>query len=96
MIASAVLLVKSVYIAAMLSAEAKDPSINYRKLQADPSIILIYNPLTKDGIFANHLSALPYKSQGYYPAYPHIRYAQTLAKNNVNLKKYGWPKWEGI
>jgi hypothetical protein len=96
MIASSVLLVKSIYTAAIQSAEAKDRSINYRKLKADPSIILIYNPLTKDGIFTTPLGALPYKAEGYYPAYPHVRYAQTLAENNANLKKFGWPKWEGI
>jgi hypothetical protein len=96
MIASSVLLAKSVYTAAIQSAEAKDRTINYRKLQADPSIILIYNPLTKDGIFTSRLGALSYKEEGYYPAWPHVRYAQTLAENNANLKKYGWPKWEGI
>lgn len=96
MMASAVLLVKSVYVEAMQSAELKNNAVNYRKIQADPSIVLIYNPETKDGMFSSRLTAIQHYQDGYYLAYPQIRYAQSLAENNANLRKYGWPAWEGI
>jgi len=96
MMASAVLLVKSVYVEAMQSAELKNNAVNYRKIQADPSIVLIYNPETKDGMFSSRLTAIQHYRDGYYLAYPQIRYAQSLAENNTNLQKYGWPAWEGI
>jgi len=46
---TAVLLSGYRYVEAMKSAEAKDSSINYRRLQADRSISLLYNPATGDG-----------------------------------------------
>lgn len=93
---TAVLLSKERYIEAMQSARAKDPSINYRKLQADRSITLLYNPATRDGKFGPKLSSRAELLNGYYEAYPHIDYAETLQENTANLAKYGWPSYEGI
>lgn len=84
------------YIEAMLSAEAKDSSINYRRLKAERSITLLYNPATKDGKFSAKLNARAELPNGYYEAFPHIDYAETLAQNNANLAKYGWPEYTGI
>ncbi len=93
---TAVLLDKKRYIAAMQSAEVKDFSVNYRKLKADRSIALLYNPDTKDGKFSTKLNARAELLNCYYEAFPHIRYATTLAENNENLNKYGWPEYTGI
>jgi hypothetical protein len=90
------LLDKKRYIAAMLSAKAKDPSINYRKIKADRSIVLLYNPNTKDGKFSSKLNARAELANGYYEAFPHIRYADTLQKNIENLNTYGWPDYPEI
>jgi hypothetical protein len=95
MITSA-LLSEERYIEAMQSAEAKDGTINYRKLKADRSISLLYNPATRDGKFSSKLNARSELPNGYYEAFPHIDYAETLAENNANLKKYGWPDYRGI
>jgi hypothetical protein len=84
------------YIEAMLSAEAKDRTIDYRRLKADRSITLLYNPATKDGKFSTKLNARAELPNGYYEAFPHIDYAETVAENNANLKKYGWPEYTGI
>lgn len=93
---TAALLKRDVYLAAMLSAEAKDRTINYRRLKADRSITLLYNPDTKDGKFSTKLNARGELLNGYYEAFPHIRFATTLAENNENLNKYGWPEYVGI
>lgn len=93
---TAVLLDKKRYIAAMRSAGAKDGTTNYRKLRADRSITLLYNPDTKDGKFSSKLNARAELLNGYYEAFPHIRYATTLAENYENLNKYGWPEYMGI
>lgn len=93
---TAVLLSKHRYIEAMQSAEAKDPSINYRRLQADRSITLLYNPATGDGKFSTKLAARAELANGYYEAFPHIDYAQTIQENNANLARLGWPDWRGI
>jgi hypothetical protein len=93
---TAVLLSKERYIEAMQSAEAKDSTINYRRLKADRSISLLYNPATRDGKFSTKLNARTALADGYYEAFPHIDYAETLAQNNANLAKYGWPDYEGI
>ena len=93
---TAVLLSEERYIEAMQSAEAKDRSINYRRLKADRSISLLYNPATGDGKFSTKLAARAELLNGYYEAFPHIDYAETLAQNNANLAKYGWPEYEGI
>lgn len=93
---TAVLLSKERYVEAMKSAEAKDSTINYRKLKADRSISLLYNPATGDGKFTTKLKALSELTNGYYEAFPHIEYAETLAQNNANLSKYGWPDYRGI
>jgi len=91
---TAVLLSKERFIEAMRSAEAKDRSINYRRLKADRSIALLYNPATGDGRFSTKLAARAGLVEGYYEAFPHIEYAETLAQNNANLQKYGWPDYE--
>ena len=91
---TAVLLNKFRYLEAIRSAEAKDRTINYRKLKSDRSISLIYNPATEDGQFVLKLTARSYLPQGYYEAFPHIDYAETLAQNNANLKTQGWPEYE--
>jgi len=93
---TAALLKRQVYIAAMLSAEAKDSTINYRKLKADRSIALLYNPDTKDGKFSTKLNARAELLNGYYEAFPHISWATTVTENNANLNKYGWPEYTGI
>jgi hypothetical protein len=93
---TAALLDKKRYLAAMVSAEAKDSTINYRRIQADRSITLLYNPSTKDGKFSTKLNARGELLNGYYEAFPHVRFATTLAENNENLAKYGWPDYEGI
>jgi len=95
---AAVLLTKERYIEAMQSAEAKDGSINYRRLKADWSISLLYNPATRDGKFSSKLNARAGLADGYYEAFPWSEYATTLAQNNANLQKYGWPDYmtEGI
>jgi hypothetical protein len=95
---TAVLLSKERYIEAMQSAEAKDSSINYRRLKADHSISLLYNPATRDGKFSSKLNARAGLDDGYYEAFPWSEYATTLAQNNANLQKYGWPAYdkEGI
>ena len=93
---TAVLLSKDRYIAAMQSAEAKNSTINYRKLQADRSITLLYNPATGDGKFSTKLAARSELPNGYYEAFPHIDYAQTIQENNANLARLGWPDYRGI
>jgi len=95
---TAVLLSKERFVEAMKSAEAKNPAINYRRLKADRSITLLYNPATRDGQFSTKLLARTFLADGYYEAFPHIEYAQTLAENTANLAKYGWPDYslEGI
>ena len=93
---TAVLLSKHRYIAAMQSAEAKDLSINYRRLQADRSISLLYNPATGDGKFSTKLAARAELPDGYYEAFPQIDYAQTIQANNAKLARYGWPEYRGI
>lgn len=84
------------YVEAMKSAEAKDSSINYRRLQADRSISLLYNPATGDGKFSTKLAARAELANGYYEAFPQIDYAQTIQENNANLARLGWPDWKGI
>ena len=91
---TAVLLTKERYIEAMRSAEAKDSSINYRRLKSDRSISLLYNPATRDGKFSSKLNARASLTDGYYEAFPWSEYATTLAQNNANLQKYGWPACE--
>jgi 5-hydroxyisourate hydrolase-like protein (transthyretin family) len=91
---TAVLLSKERYLEAIRSAEAKDRTVNYRKLKADRSISLLYNPATEDGKFTSKLNARSELANGYYEAFPHIDYAETLAQNNANLLKYGWPEYE--
>lgn len=91
---TAVLLSKERFVEAMRSAEAKDSSISYRRLKADRSIALLYNPATRDGKFSTKLAARAGLADGYYEAFPHIEYAETLAQNNANLQKYGWPDYE--
>ena len=91
---TAVLLNKARYLEAMRSAEAKDKSIRYRRLKTDRSISLLYNPATRDGKFSTKLAARAGLAEGYYEAFPHIDYAVTLAENNANLLKYGWPDYE--
>jgi len=91
---STVLLSKERFIEAMRSAEAKDSSISYRRLKADRSISLLYNPATRDGKFSTKLAARAGLADGYYEAFPHSEYAETLAENNANLQKYGWPDHE--
>ena len=91
---TAVLLTKERYIEAMRSAEAKDSSINYRRLKSDRSISLLYNPATRDGKFSSKLNARASLTDGYYEAFPWSEYATTLAQNNANLQKYGWPAYE--
>jgi len=91
---AAVLLSKERFVEAMRSAEAKDSSISYRRLKADRSIALLYNPATRDGRFATKLTARAGLADGYYEAFPHIEYAETLAQNNANLLMYGWPDYE--
>ena len=95
---TAVLLTKERYIEAMRSAEAKDGSVNYRRLKADRSISLLYNPANRDGKFSSKLDARAGLAEGYYEAFPWSEYAKTLAQNNANLQKYGWPAYdkEGI
>ena len=93
---TAVLLSGYRYVEAMKSAEAKDSSINYRRLQADRSISLLYNPATGDGKFSTKLAARAELANGYYEAFPHIDYAQTIQENNANLARLGWPDWRGI
>ena len=93
---TAALLSEERYIEAMQSAEAKDSTINYRRLKADRSIALLYNPTTRDGKFSTKLNARSALVDGYYEAFPHIDYAETLTQNNANLAKYGWPDYEGI
>jgi len=78
----------------MRSAEAKDSSISFRRLKADRSIALLYSPATRDGRFSTKLAARAGLADGYYEAFPHIEYAETLAQNNANLLKYGWPDYE--
>jgi hypothetical protein len=80
----------------MRSAEAKDSSISYRRLKADRSITLLYNPATRDGKFSTKLSARSKLPNGYYEAFPHSEYAETLMENNDNLANYGWPDFKGI
>lgn len=91
---TAVLLSRERFIEAMRSAEAKDSSISYRRLKADRSIALLYNPATRDGRFSTKLAARAGLAEGYYEAFPHIEYAETLAQNNANLQKFGWPDYE--
>lgn len=93
---TAVLLSKHRYIEAMQSAEAKDSTINYRRLQADRSISLLYNPATEDGKFSTKLAARSELANGYYEAFPQIDYAQTIQENNANLARLGWPDYRGI
>jgi hypothetical protein len=90
------LLAEERFIEAMQSAEAKDSTINYRKLKADRSITLLYNPATRDGKFSSKLNARAALADGYYEAFPHIDYAETLAQNIANLNKYGWPDYPEI
>jgi hypothetical protein len=80
----------------MQSAEAKDRSINYRRLRADRSISLLYNPATGDGKFSTKLTARAELANGYYEAFPHMDYAQTIAENNANLARLGWPELQEI
>ena len=84
------------YVEAMKSAEAKDSSINYRRLQADRSLALLYNPATRDGKFSTKLAAKSELVNGYYEAFPHIDYAQTIQENNAALSRLGWPDYRGI
>lgn len=91
---TAVLLSKERYLEAIRSAEVKDPTKNYRLLKSDRSIILLYNPATRDGKFTTKLLARTFLGDGYYEAWPHIGYAQTLAENLKNLEIYGWPAYE--
>ena len=91
---TAILLAKLPYIAAVRSAEAKDSSIKYRNLKSDRSISLLFNPATLDGKFSTKLAARAALVDGYYEAFPWIDYAGTLAKNNANLQRYGWPDYE--
>ena len=93
---TAVLLSGYRYVEAMKSAEAKDSSINYRRLQADRSISLLYNPATGDGKFSTKLAARAELINGYYEAFPHIDYAQTIQENNAALARLGWPDYRGI
>ena len=91
---TAILLSKDRFIEAMRSAQAKDSSISYRRLKADRSIALLYNPATRDGRFSTKLAARAGLADGYYKAFPHIEYSETLAQNNANLQKYRWPDYE--
>jgi hypothetical protein len=93
---TAILLAKLPYIAAVRSAEAKNSSIKYRNLKADRSISLLFNPTTQDGKFSTKLAARAALVDGYYEAFPHSEYAETLMENNDNLANYGWPDFKGI
>jgi hypothetical protein len=91
---TAVLMLKTRYLRAIRSAEAKDSTINYRLLKSDRSISLLYNPITGDGKFSTKRTARAALEDGYYQAYPWIDFAETLAENNANLQKHGWPDYE--
>lgn len=95
---TAVLLAKPFYLRAIRSAQAKDSTIRYRMLKTDRSISLLYNPLTWDGKFSTKLAARAELPNGYYEAFPWLKFSETLAENNANLLKYGWPDYssEGV
>jgi hypothetical protein len=101
---TSVLMLPTRFIETMKSAEAKDSSIDYHRLKSDPSICLLYNPNTHDGKFSTKrdwdaqvalIEGRNYTAtRGYFRAYPWIEFAETLAENNANLLKYGWPDYE--
>jgi hypothetical protein len=91
---TAVLLLKTRYLWALRSAEAKDRTINYRVMKADRSICLLYNPLTGDGKFSSRLNARGELANGYYLAYPWMNFSETLVENNEYLHANGWPDYE--
>jgi len=89
-----VLLLRNRYLWAIRSAEAKDPSIDYRRLKVDRSICLLYNPTTGDGMFSSRLDARTSLPDGYHEAYPWMNFSETLAENNEYLNAHGWPAYE--
>lgn len=94
MIQTAVLLDRTRYLRAIRSAEEKNALIKYRQLKSDRSIILLYNPATKDGKFSSKLAARTELANGYYEAWPHIKPATTLPQNLDLLAARGWPEYE--
>lgn len=92
-----VLLSAAVYKAAMLSAEAKNSSINYRKLQSDLSWVLLNNnPDTDGGFFIEKLNVCKCIGTGYYESWPQIGNNTNMAGYLKDLNEKGWPAIEGF
>ncbi|MDH7596904.1 MAG: hypothetical protein QHG98_04050 [Methanothrix sp.] len=91
-----VLLEDWVFVKAFKSAQQKNPSITYRQYKSDPSITLIYNPATGDGMFVRKLLAKSYLDKGYYEAYPQVDWSDTFEKNQKAIQKYGWPEFKEL
>lgn len=91
---TAILALTRTYLFALRSARAKDTTINYLKLKSDPAIVLLFNPITGDGMFSSAIDARTAMPDGYYLIYPWIEFAETLDVNTANLRQYGWPAYE--
>ncbi len=91
-----VLLVADTYRIAILSAKAKNPTVDYSTLKNDRSWTLIYNPETQDGIFCKKLEAMTYWASGYYEAFPQAGLSRTLKQNIAAINENGWPAIAGI
>jgi hypothetical protein len=91
-----VLLAVTTYKSAMLSAKAKNSTIDYSTLKNDRSWTLIYNPETADGIFIKKLNAMTYWTDGYFEAFPQAGRSRTLQQNIIAINTDGWPIIEGI
>ena len=90
------LLTATTYRVAMLSAKAKNSTIDYSTLKNDRSWTLIYNPETEDGIFVKKLDAMTYWTAGYFEAFPQAGRSRTLQQNIIEINTNGWPTIEGI
>jgi tetratricopeptide (TPR) repeat protein len=98
------LMLQTEFIKAMRLAEAKDSSIDYNRLKSDPSICLLMQLGTDKCKFSTTqewdaqsalLKGRNYTAtHGYIRVYPWIEFAETLAENNANLERYGWPDYE--
>lgn len=91
-----VLLEDWVFVKAFKSAQSKQPSMTYAKFKSDPSVCLIYNPQTGDGMFVKKLLAKTYLPLGYYEALPWMEYSDSFEKNYEILLRKGWPEFKEL
>lgn len=91
---SAILCLKLIYLDILRTAQQTDSSVRYRDLRTNPNQCLLLNLETHDCKFSTKMAARTERMAGYVEVYPWVEFAATLAENNANLEKYGWPDYD--